>query len=55
MVVDLMHNASYVRLSRAEWGAFIAEVDSGIILEELSAEEALDGVARRLEELGARV
>lgn len=55
MVVDLMHNASYVRLSRAEWGAFIAEVDAGMILEGLSAQEALDGVARRLEELGARV
>jgi hypothetical protein len=55
MVVDLMQNASYVRLRRAEWGAFIAEVDAGIILEELSAPEALDGVVRRLEELGARV
>ena len=55
MVVDLMQNASYVTLSRAQWGAFIKEVDAGIILEGLSASEALDAVVRRLEELGARV
>ena len=55
MVVDLMHNASYVTLSRTEWGAFIAEVDVAIIVDGLSAQEALDGVTRRLEELGARV
>ena len=55
MVVDVMERAEYVRLSRAAWGAFITEVDAAIILDGVSAEEALDGVARRLEELGARV
>lgn len=55
MVVDLMQKASYVTLSRAQWGAFIRELDAGIIMEGLSAQEALDGVARRLEELGARL
>ena len=54
MVVELMERAEYVRLSRAAWGAFIAEVDAAIMLEGVSAEEALDGVRRRLEELGAR-
>jgi len=54
MVVDLTQKAEYVRLSRAAWGAFIKEVDGAIILDGVSAEEALDGVARRLEELGAR-
>ena len=55
MVVELMERAEFVRLSRAAWGAFIKEVDAAIMLDEVSAEEALDGVARRLEELGARV
>ena len=55
MVVELMERAEYVRLSRAAWGAFIKEVDAAIMLEGVSAEEALDGVRRRLEELGARV
>ena len=55
MVVDVMERAEYVRLSRAAWGAFITEVDAAIMLHGVSAEEALDGVARRLEELGARV
>ena len=55
MVVDLMHNASYVTLSRAQWGAFVNEVDAGVILEGQSASQALDAVARRLEEMGARV
>ena len=50
-----MERAEYVRLSRAAWGAFIKEVDAAIILDEVSAEEALDGVRRRLEEMGARV
>ncbi len=54
MVVELMERAEFVRLSRAAWGAFIKEVDAAIMLDEVSAEEALDGVARRLEELGAR-
>ena len=54
MVVELMERAEYVRLSRAAWGAFIKEVDAAIMLEGVSAEEALDGVRRRLEELGAR-
>ncbi len=55
MVVELMGKASYVGLSRAAWGAFITEVDAAIIVDRVSAQEALDGVARRLEELGARV
>lgn len=54
MVVELMEKAAYVRLSRAAWGAFIAELDAAIMLDGVSAEEALDGVARRLQELGAR-
>ncbi|MDE2868475.1 MAG: extracellular solute-binding protein [Chloroflexota bacterium] len=52
MVVELMERAAYVRLSRAAWGAFIKEVDAAIILDEVSAEEALDGVRRQLEEMG---
>ena len=55
MVVELMGKASYVGLSRAAWGAFIAEVDAAIIVDRVSAQEALDEVRRRLEELGARV
>ena len=55
MLVELMERASYVTLSRAAWGAFIAEVDAAIILDGVSAQEALDGVAQRLEEMGARV
>ncbi len=55
MLVELMERASYVTLSRAAWGAFIAEVDAAIILKGVSAQEAVDGVARRLEEMGARV
>ena len=55
MVVDLMESASYVRLTRPQWGAFINAVDAGIIREELSALEALEAVVHQLEATGARV
>ncbi|MCY3959860.1 MAG: hypothetical protein OXG65_16435 [Chloroflexi bacterium] len=55
MVVELMERAEYVGLSRAAWGAFMEKVDAALMLDGVSTEEALDGVTRRLEELGARV
>ena len=55
MVVDLMESASYVRLTRPQWGAFINAVDAGIIREELSALDALEAVVHQLEAAGARV
>ncbi|MDE2920537.1 MAG: hypothetical protein OXR64_11950 [Chloroflexota bacterium] len=55
MVVDIMQTANYVTVDRPQWGAFVNQLDAGIIRDELSANEALTNLTHRLEELGARV
>jgi len=55
MVVDIMQSANYVTVDRPQWGAFINQLDAGIIRDELSAKEALTNLTHRLEELGAQV
>ena len=55
MVVDIMQSANYVTIDRPQWGAFVNQLDAGIIRDELSAHEALTNLIHRLEELGARV
>ena len=41
MIVDLMASASYIRLSRRERGVLTNAIDAGIVLEGISAQEAL--------------
>ena len=55
MVVDIMQSASYVTISRPHWGAFINQLDAGIIRDDLSANEALTALIHRLQDLGAQV
>ena len=55
MVVDIMQSANYVTVDRPQWGAFVNQLDAGIIRDDLSANEALTDLIHRLEELGARV
>ena len=55
MVVDIMQSANFVTVDRPQWGAFVNQLDAGIIRDELSANEALTNLTHRLEELGARV
>ena len=55
MVVDIMQTANYVTIDRPQWGAFVNQLDAGIIRDELSANEALTNLTQRLQELGARV
>ena len=55
MVVDIMQSANYVTIDRPQWGAFVNQLDAGIIRDQLSANEALTNLTHRLEELGARV
>ncbi len=55
MVVDIMQTANYVTIDRPQWGAFVNQLDAGIIRDELSANEALTNLTQRLEELGAQV
>ena len=55
MVVDIMQSASYVTISRPQWGAFINQLDAGIIRDELSANKALTNLTHRLKDLGAQV
>ena len=55
MVVDTMQNASYVTIDRPQWGAFVNQLDAGIIRDDLSANEALTALIHRLQDLGAQV
>ena len=54
MLVDLMANASYIRLARQERGALTNAIDAGIVLEGISAPEALLDAATSLERLADR-
>ena len=54
MIVDLMASASYVRLSRRERGALTNAIDAGIVLEGISAQEALLDAATSVERLADR-
>ena len=51
MLVDLMAGASYIRLSRRERGALTNAIDAGIVLEGISAREALLDAATNLARL----
>ena len=55
MVVDIMQTANYVTIDRPQWGAFVNQLDAGIIRDELSANESLTNLTHRLQELGAQV
>ena len=55
MVVDIMQTANYVTIDRPQWGAFVNQLDAGIIRDELSANESLTNLTNRLQELGAQV
>ena len=50
-----MQSANYVTIDRPQWGAFVNQLDAGIIRDKLSATEALTNLTHRLQELGARV
>ena len=54
MIVDLMASASYVRLSRQERGVLTNAIDAGIVLEGISAQEALLDAATNLQILADR-
>lgn len=54
MLVDLMASASYVRLSRRERGGLTNAIDAGIVLEGISAQEALLDAATSMARLGDR-
>ena len=54
MIVDLMAGASYVRLSRQERGVLTNAIDAGIVLEGISAQEALLDAATNLQILADR-
>ena len=51
----MMQSASYVTISRPQWGAFVNQLDAGIIRDDLSANEALTALIHRLQDLGAQV
>ena len=55
MVVDTMQSAAYVTIDRPQWGAFVNQLDAGIIRDDLSANEALTALIHRLEALGAQI
>ncbi|MCY3749404.1 MAG: hypothetical protein OXG64_08930 [Chloroflexi bacterium] len=55
MVVDIMQTATYITVDRPQWGAFVNQLDAGIIRDDLSANEALSALIQRLEALGARI
>ena len=54
MIVDLMASASYIRLSRRERGALTNAIDAGVVLEGISAQEALLDAATNLQILASR-
>ena len=54
MLVDLMASASYIRLSRRERGVLTNAIDAGVVLEGVSAQEALLDAATSLERLADR-
>ncbi len=55
MVIDIMQTANFVTIDRPQWGAFVNQLDAGIIRDELSANESLTNLTHRLQELGAQV
>lgn len=55
MVVDTMQSAATITISRPQWGAFINQMDADIIRDDLTANQALDDVIRRLPALSAQV
>ncbi len=54
MLVDLMASASYIRLSRLERGVLTNAIDAGIVLEGISAQEALLDAATDMQILADR-
>ena len=54
MLVDLMPSASYIRLSRQERGVLTNAIDAGIVLEGISAQEALLDAATNMQILADR-
>ena len=52
-IVDLMENASYIRISRRARGILADAIDAGILLEGLSAQEAIDKAVFALEAAGS--
>ena len=55
MVVDATQNAAYVTMNRPQWEAFTNQMDAAIIRDDLTANQTLDDVIRRLQALRAQV